>query len=137
MFLDWSQNFNIFHLTKTKTIWKKVCIFGCQSCFWKPFFVCFSLKKLIYDFWAGNNYPDSPHSQGVGKFATQISPLLNFILLARVAHCKIHNPVVSLLWLLEDRTMKYFLHSWIRTKDWKLKSNKKLELMKPCFKIKL
>ena len=22
-------------------------------------------KKLIYDFLAGNNYPDSPHSQGV------------------------------------------------------------------------
>ena len=24
------------------------------------------------------NYPDSPHSQGGMKFATQISPLLNF-----------------------------------------------------------
>ena len=28
-------------------------------------------------FLAGNNYPDSPHSQGGMKFATQISPLLN------------------------------------------------------------
>ena len=33
--------------------------------------------KLIYDFLGWNNYPDSPHSQGGMKFATQISPLLN------------------------------------------------------------
>ena len=33
---------------------------------------------LIYEFWAGNNYPYSPHLQGGMKFATQISPLLNF-----------------------------------------------------------
>ena len=37
----------------------------------------FSLKKLIYDFLAVNNYPDSPDSQGGVKFATQISSLLN------------------------------------------------------------
>ena len=36
-------------------------------------------KQQIYDFLEGNNYPDSPRSQGVMKFATQISPLLNFI----------------------------------------------------------
>ena len=27
----------------------------------------------------GNNYTDSPHSQGGMNFATQISPLLNFV----------------------------------------------------------
>ena len=37
----------------------------------------FSLKKLIYDFLAVNNYPVSLDSQGSVKFATQISPLLN------------------------------------------------------------
>ena len=25
----------------------------------------FLQKQLIYDFWAGNNYPDLPHFQGV------------------------------------------------------------------------
>ena len=35
--------------------------------------------KLIYDFFGWNNYPDLPHSQGGMNFATQISPLLNFI----------------------------------------------------------
>ena len=40
----------------------------------------FFLKiQLIYDFLARNNNPDSPHSQGGMKFATQISPLLNFV----------------------------------------------------------
>ena len=34
--------------------------------------------KLIYDFLAGNNYPNSPYLQGGMKFPTQISPLLNF-----------------------------------------------------------
>ena len=34
-------------------------------------------KQLIYDFLAGNNYPDLPHLQGGMKFATQISPVLN------------------------------------------------------------
>ena len=37
----------------------------------------FDPNYLIYDFLAGNNYPDSPHSQGGMKFAKQISPLLN------------------------------------------------------------
>ena len=31
-------------------------------------------------FLAGNNYPDSSHLQGGMKFATQISPLLYYIL---------------------------------------------------------
>ena len=35
-------------------------------------------KQLIYDFLAANNYPYSPHSQRGMKFATQISPLLNY-----------------------------------------------------------
>ena len=34
-------------------------------------------QELIYDFLAGNNYPNLPHKQGGMKFATQISPLLN------------------------------------------------------------
>ena len=38
----------------------------------------FFLKNLIFDFLAGKIYPDSPRSQGGMKFATQISPLLNF-----------------------------------------------------------
>ena len=33
--------------------------------------------KLIYDFLAGNNYPNLLHSQGAMKFVTQISPILN------------------------------------------------------------
>ena len=37
-------------------------------------FVCLSVCLLR----AGNNYHDSPNSQGGMKFATQISPLLNF-----------------------------------------------------------
>ena len=32
-------------------------------------------KQLLYDFLAGNNYPNSPHSQGGMKFLPQISPL--------------------------------------------------------------
>ena len=32
----------------------------------------FLQKQLIYDFFAGTNYTDSPHSQGGMKFATQI-----------------------------------------------------------------
>ena len=56
-----------------KTNWNQVCNFGCQSCFWNPFFQ----KMLIYDFLAENNNLDSPHSQGGMKFPTQISPLLN------------------------------------------------------------
>ena len=36
-------------------------------------------KKLIYDFLAGNNYPDSPHLNGCVNFAIQISPLLNYM----------------------------------------------------------
>ena len=56
--------------TEPKINWKKVFRFGCQSCF-------FLQKQLIYDFSAGNNYPDSPHSWGGMKFATQISPILN------------------------------------------------------------
>ena len=42
----------------------------------------FSLQnQFICDFLAGNNFPDSPHSQGGMKFATQISPLLNLVYL--------------------------------------------------------
>ena len=37
-------------------------------------FVCPSVVFL-----AGNNYPDWPYSQGGMKFATQILPLLNYI----------------------------------------------------------
>ena len=48
--------------------------YNCQSCFCEHFFLLLQ-KQLIYDFLAGNNYHDSPHSQG---FATQISPLLNY-----------------------------------------------------------
>ena len=32
----------------------------------------------IYDFLVGNNYPNSPHTQGGMKFAKQISPLLDY-----------------------------------------------------------
>ena len=55
---------------------KKVATLAARAVFESRFFSS-SKKKLICDFWAGNNYPDSPHSQGGIKFATQISPLLN------------------------------------------------------------
>ena len=38
-----------------------------------------NLQFNIYDFLAGNNYPNLPHSQRGMKFATQISPLLNLV----------------------------------------------------------
>ena len=38
------------------------------------------LQKLEITFLPGNNYPDSHHSHGGMKFATQISTLLNIIL---------------------------------------------------------
>ena len=58
-----------------KPIQKKFAGFAARAVFESRFFQ----KKLIYDFFAGNNYPDSLHSQGCMKFATQILPLLNFI----------------------------------------------------------
>ena len=42
------------------TIWKKVWSFGCQSCFWKPVFA----SKT-------DNYPHSPHWQGVWNLPHQ------------------------------------------------------------------
>ena len=38
-----------------------------------------SVFRLKSKFWHKNNYPDLHHSQGGTKFATQISPLLNYI----------------------------------------------------------
>ena len=57
--------------------YKKVCNFGCHSSFCNP---VFASKTVIFriSFLAGNNYPDSHHSQGGIKFAPQISPLLNY-----------------------------------------------------------
>ena len=49
----------------------------CQKAARAVFVSLFIQKQLIYDFLAGNNYPDSPPSKGGMKFATQISPLLN------------------------------------------------------------
>ena len=46
-----TKDYLIFHLTRTKNHLKKVCTFGCQSCFCKPVF-------------ASKN-PDLHHSQGV------------------------------------------------------------------------
>ena len=45
----------------------------------RSLFVC--SIYLIYDFLAGNNYPDSHPFAGGMKFATQISPVLNFIII--------------------------------------------------------
>ena len=61
-----------------------------------------SSKHLIYDFLAGKNCPDSPHSHGGMKFATQISPLLNIICAEATNFCTsvliIHNKhVINLL----------------------------------------
>ena len=53
---------------------KKLATLAARAVFVNLFFQ----KQLIYDFLAGNNYPDSPHSQGGIKFATQISPLLHY-----------------------------------------------------------
>ena len=55
-------------------------MFGCQSCFCKPVFL---QKQLIYDFLAGNNYPDSPHSQGVWNLPHKFHPYLIKIYLNR------------------------------------------------------
>ena len=56
----------------------------CLSWKWPPtiglYFVSFTKKygfKTEITFLPGNNYPDSHHSQGGMKFATQLSPLLN------------------------------------------------------------
>ena len=44
-----------------------------------PHTAVYGVKEFVcLSFLAGNNYPDSPHSQGGMKFATQISPLLNY-----------------------------------------------------------
>ena len=61
--------------------WKKFAGLAAIAVFVSAFFL---QKQLIYDFLAGNNQSDSPHSQGGMKFATQISPLLNYILLVGV-----------------------------------------------------
>ena len=59
---NFTKDYLIFHLTRTKNQLKISFNFGCQSCFCKPIF---SSKKLIFDFLAGNNYADLPHLQGV------------------------------------------------------------------------
>ena len=46
LFLD-QINF-IFHLTRTKTIWQKICTLGCQSFFW---YSVFSSKTANYHLW--------------------------------------------------------------------------------------
>ena len=53
---------------------KKFATLAARAVFERLFFL---QQQLIYDFLAGNNYPDSPHLQRGMKFATQISPLLN------------------------------------------------------------
>ncbi len=67
-----------FDDTKQKSISKKVCKFGCQSCFCMSYFIAFCSKN---SFFVPNlaliALGDSHHSQGGMKFATQISPLLN------------------------------------------------------------
>ena len=58
-----------------------VCCSSNTCCVFRSALGCCSSYTLISyhnNFLAGNNYPDSPHLQGVMKFATQISPLLNF-----------------------------------------------------------
>ena len=61
-----------------ETISKKVCNFGCHYSFCNPIFASKTVTFGI-NFLAGNNYPDSHHLHGGMKFATQISPLLNFL----------------------------------------------------------
>ena len=48
--------------------------------------------QFFFDFLAGNNYPDLPYLQGGMKFATQISPLLNY-----------YNPGAANLFHKEDK----------------------------------
>ena len=55
---------------------KKFACLAAKAVFVSSFLI---QKQLIYDFSAVNNYPNSPHLQGCMKFATQISPLLNYL----------------------------------------------------------
>ena len=74
----------IFYLTRTKNHLKKSLQLWLSELFLKAVF--FSLQKqLIYDFLARKNYHDSPHSQSGMKFATQISPLLNYNQVAKLS----------------------------------------------------
>ena len=55
---SFTKDYLIFHLSRSKNQSKKVCNFGCQSCFLSLFFL---QTQLIYDSVARNNYPDLPH----------------------------------------------------------------------------
>ena len=57
-----------------KPIEKKFARLAARAVFASSFLL---QKQLIYDFLAGNNYPNSPHLQGDMTFTAQISPLLN------------------------------------------------------------
>ena len=46
-------------------------------------------------FLAGNDYPDSPHSQGDMKFATQISSLLNYYYYYVANHLGAYQKVIK------------------------------------------
>ena len=70
--LAWDQL--IFHQTRTKKQLKKSLHIWLSELFLEGLFAS---KQLIYDFLAGNNCPNWPHSEGGIKFATQTSPLLN------------------------------------------------------------
>ena len=64
--------------SKMETIKKKFARLGAAAVSVSP---CLPQKQPFLEYLPGNNNPDSHHSQGVMKFATQISPLLNYLLL--------------------------------------------------------
>ena len=102
------SNFNgklkSFILPEPNTIWKKVCTFGCQSCFLSLFLLekqTFLFKRWFlswYQIFNNYSYPDLHHSQGGMKFATQISPLPNF-----------YFPTSFWEWKITKRRIWYFL----------------------------
>ena len=85
---DLSLNQNQKPFEKSLQLWLPELFFK-NSFFQKQLFS----KTAFCDFLAGNNNPDSPHSQGGGmKFATQISPLLsNVVKLKRCTAFKVSN----------------------------------------------
>ena len=73
-------------LTRTKTFRKKFARLAARAVFVR---LVFLQKQLIYDFLAGNNYPDSPHLQDVMKFAHKFHLYLIVIknLVMRLTKC--------------------------------------------------
>ena len=76
--MNFKRLFDLSSNQNQKTFEKRFAALAARAVFVSSFML---QKQLIFDFLAGNNSPKSPHSQGGMKFATQISPLLNYLCL--------------------------------------------------------